>query len=512
MSSYRELARDIVQFTHFGSSLRLRNYQIDVARAVIHSVTKHLGLSLVVMFPRQSGKNELQAQIEAFLLLMHSERDCEIVKVSPTWKPQSLNAMRRLERTLRRNKLTRGEWVKEEGYIYRVGQARIYFFSGAPVSNIVGATASTLLECDEAQDVGMEKWDREISPMAAAFNATRVFWGTAWTTDTLLGRELRLARQAEQEDGLRRAFVLTADQVAQEVPEYGKFVADQVRRLGRSHPMVRTQYYSEELDSESGMFTPQRLALMQGAHPAQLQPEDGRIYALLVDVGGEQAFRTADLTSSGQTSFVNLLAGQNDPSRQDSTALTVVEVDLSSLSDDGLQAPTYRVVHRRLWTGVQHSLLYGQIKALAEHWHAQRLLIDATGVGAGLASFLGRALGESRVIPFTFTTRSKSDLGWGFLAIIETGRYKEFQPGLLNSPEQDQLQQVFWQQARGCRSQVLPGPGQLLRWGTPDGGAVHDDLLISAGLCAALDGLVWGQARSVVLPPHDPLAGLPPVY
>jgi len=508
----RELARDIVQFTQAGSGLHLRKYQVEVARAVIHSAMDHLGLSIVVMFPRQSGKNELQAQIEAYLLGAFNDRDCEIVKVSPTWKPQSLNAMRRLERALRRNIYTREDWVKEQGYIYRLGQARIYFFSGAPVSNIVGATASLLLECDEAQDVGIEKWDREISPMAAAYNATRVFWGTAWTADTLLGRELRLARQAEQEDGLRRAFVLTADQVALEVPDYGKFVAEQVRRLGRSHPMVRTQFYSEELDSESGMFTPQRLALMQGEHTAQQQPEDSKIYALLVDVGGEQALKSADLTGSGQTSFTNLLAVQNNPSHHDSTAATIVEVDLSSLSDDGLQAPTYRVVHRRLWTGVRHSLLYGQIKALAEHWHVQRLLIDATGVGAGLASFLGRSLGEGRVIPFTFTARSKSDLGWGFLAVIETGRYKEYLPGSFNPEEQNQLQEVFWQQARLCRSQVLPGPGQLLRWGTPDGSPVHDDLLISAGLCAALDGLAWSQGISVVLPPRDPLAGLPPVY
>jgi hypothetical protein len=296
------------------------------------------------------------------------------------------------------------------------------------------------------------------------------------------------------------------------VPAYGDYVAEQVRRLGRSHPLVRTQYFSEELDSESGMFPPERLALMQGDHPAREKPEPAKVYALLVDVGGEQAFKNADLSASGQTSFAYLLAGQSSATRQDSTALTVVEVDLGSLEDAGVNAPTYRVVFRKLWTGVRHSLLYGQIKALAEFWQAQRILIDATGVGAGLASFLGRSLGEGRVIPFTFSARSKSDLGWGFLSVIETGRYKEYQSGPLNPPELNQLQETFWQQARACKSQVLPSPGQLLRWGTPDGSPVHDDLLISAGLCAALDGLSWGVAKSVVLPPRDPLAGLPPGY
>jgi hypothetical protein len=38
---------------------------------------------------------------------------------------------------------------------------RIMFFSAGPESNIVGATANILLEIDEAQDVAIEKYDRE---------------------------------------------------------------------------------------------------------------------------------------------------------------------------------------------------------------------------------------------------------------------------------------------------------------------------------------------------------------
>ena len=102
-----------------------------------------------------------------------------MVKISPTWKPQSQNAMRRLERVLKKGLVTQTLWEKESGYIYRVGRANIYFFSGEAQANIVGATASTLLEVDEAQDVTIEKYDKDIAPMAASTNATRVFWGTA---------------------------------------------------------------------------------------------------------------------------------------------------------------------------------------------------------------------------------------------------------------------------------------------------------------------------------------------
>ncbi len=183
----RKLLSDPLVFAQHAGQLTLRSYQQAVARAVVDSVVKRRGLTIVIMFPRQSGKNELQAQLETYLLMLYSEDGGELVKVSPTWKPQAQNAMRRLERVLEKNLLTRGRWEKASGYLYRVGQAQMAFFSGAPEANIVGATASLLLEVDEAQDVSIEKYDRAIAPMAASTNATRVLWGTAWTGDTLAG-------------------------------------------------------------------------------------------------------------------------------------------------------------------------------------------------------------------------------------------------------------------------------------------------------------------------------------
>src|SRR5512137_2421735 len=212
----KKILRSISLFTE-GGGIRLRNYQQQVAEAIVDSVIHKKGQSFVIIFPRQSGKNELQAQLEAYLLCLGSQRSAEMIKVSPTWKPQSLNAMRRLERVLKRNMISRGNWNKRSGYIYQLGEASIYFLSGSPTSSIVGATASLLLECDEAQDVQISKWDKEIAPMAASTNATRIFWGTAWTSKTLLARELRAARLQEQEDGIRRTWLLTAEQVGEEV-------------------------------------------------------------------------------------------------------------------------------------------------------------------------------------------------------------------------------------------------------------------------------------------------------
>ena len=484
----------IAGFFARAGGIRLREYQAGAARAIVDSVLGQRGLSFAVMFPRQSGKNELQAQIEALLLWALSRTDAEIVKVSPTWRPQSLNAMRRLERVLSRHPCTRQDWVRENGYIYRVGRARIVFLSGSPEAHIVGATASTLLEVDEAQDVTQAKYDRDIAPMAASTNATRVFWGTAWTSQTLLAREVRALRRVEAQDGQQRVFVVSAERVAREVPAYGDFVAAQVASLGRDHPLVRTQFFSEEIDEQVGMFPAAAIAALQGDHPAQDGPRPGKVYALLVDVGGE-----ADQEQAAEAD------------RRDSTAVTIVAVEPETSGAGRL--PVYRVMGRRVWTGVRHTRLYAEIQSLAQHWRARWLVVDATGVGAGLASFLDAAL-PGRVKPFIFSQASKSKLGWDFLAITAAGRWKE--PLAPPGAGPDPLQALFLRQLAFTRSTLLPGPGKTLRWGVPDGardpadGAyIHDDLVMSAALCAALERLDWpppGMQGAGFVRAPDPLA------
>ena len=119
-----------------------------------------------------------------------------------------------------------------------------------------------------------------------------------------------------------------------------------------------------------------------------------------------------------------------------------------------------------------------------------------------MASFLSAALGD-RVIPFEFNTRTKSDLLWDFLGIIDSGRYKEYAPD----------HKIFWEQIQFCEFEILEGPQKRVRWGVPDGTRnaatgelVHDDLLISASMCAVLDEQDWSvSAPTFVIQAHDPL-------
>ncbi len=501
------MLRDITRFTRLASAIKLRSYQAAPALSIINSVIKKQGHSFVVIFPRQSGKNELQAQIQTYLLTIFSQLNAEMVSISPTWKPQTFNAMRRLEAVLSTNLISRDMWQKNRDYIYRVGKARCYFLSGSPTTNIVGATANILLSIDEAQDILIDKFDKEIAPMAASTNATRIFWGTAWTSNTLLAREEQAAMAKQQADGIQRVWRLTADDVATEVSAYGDFVADQVSKLGRNHPMVRTQYYSEDIDAAGGLFPPERLALIYGIHPPQHKPEPGQIYVMTLDVAGED--------ETGKDGDILTNAGR------DATALTIARVNLATLEDPAILMPTYEIVYRQLWVGIKHTEIYSQVLSLATTWQVRHLVCDATGVGAGLASFLARSLGDV-VIPFSFNSKTKSTLGWDFLSLVDTGRLKSYA-----SPERHQaasglcqhhgmlaeLDQLFFKQLEFCQYEIVPGPEKKLKWGVPDstrdlnsGDLLHDDLVICAALLTVLDAQSWAvSGPSALVSAADPL-------
>lgn len=163
----------------------LRPYQVEIGRAILGSVLGRRGLTFSVEIARQGGKNELSAQMEVLLLTLFMERGGNLVKCSPTFKPQTLNSMMRLKERLDDAGYA-GVWESEAGYIVRMGRARQMFFSADAQSHVVGATAHILLEVDESQDVSREKFYKEFAPMGAAGYAA-VEWASFATNRANVG-------------------------------------------------------------------------------------------------------------------------------------------------------------------------------------------------------------------------------------------------------------------------------------------------------------------------------------
>lgn len=472
---------------------RLRPYQLPPAEAVVESVLGQAGRQFVVMFSRQSGKDELLAQTVAFLLWTYQETGGSIVLAAPTYRPQAATMQERLVDRLRAIGI--GPRPLQRGGLVRLGAATARFMSASPLAHQRGQTASLLLVANEAQDIDPAVWDTVFRPMGASTNATTLFLGTAWRRDTLLARQIAHLAAEDRERGSRHVWTVDWREVAAVVPAYGAHVRAQIAQLGRDHPSIRTEYFLEPLDDDGSLFPAARLAQMRGTHPRRHQAEPGKRYALAIDVAGEDE--------------VPVEHGGFDPAaRRDSTAITVVEIGVGEPADetpiDGWtgsplevrsRLPVYRVVDRLALTGASTVAVHARVVDLAVNvWGASAVIVDATGVGAGLGSFLAASLQQGprpiRVVPFVFTAQSKSRLGWEFTHLIDTGRFKEYADDSQAGTPEGAVTAEYWRQLREVTFRPSTGPGRLMQWSVPPGRG-HDDLVMSAALVVVLDDVDW---------------------
>ena len=455
-----------VEFAEHVVGTRLRAYQAEPLRAIGRAISSGDGGAFALMFSRQAGKNHISAHLEAWALARFSATPgAQIVKTAPTLRPQLVNSVMRLERVLR-NRLTAGRW-RRDGSSIVLGRARVMFLSGAPGANVVGATASVALEFDEAQDIELDKHDRDFMPMAATTNAVRVYYGTAWTDATLLARTLAELR------GTGRAFVVPWARVAEEVPAYGRFVESERVRLGADHPMFRTQYELEMIAGAGRLLNARQLAQLRGTHVRALAPGDlGGPFVAGVDVAGEGEVTTG----------------------RDATVVTIARVSLVEVVP-GIPEPMIEVVDHLELVGVDQRAQYGQIvSVLRDVWGVTRVCVDATGLGAGLASFLGGALGASVVEAVAFTGPSKSAMGYAMLSAINAGRLKMYV-----EVGQSAEGRECWRELEACRYEMAAGA--LMRWSVPDLEG-HDDYVASLALAvrAAGDSAIEPAATTLARP------------
>ena len=106
--------------------------------------------------------------------------------------------------------------------------------------------------------------------------------------------------------------------------------------------------------------------------------------------------------------------------------VTIGELDFTRC-DELMPEPTIRIVEHYWWTGQSHASLFPRlVDVLRNLWHCRRVVVDATGLGQGVASFLERTLGKGVVNPFAFTSQSKSRLAFDLLAAVNSGRVKVY--------------------------------------------------------------------------------------
>ena len=513
----------------------LRSYQAETLRTIYDAVLEGKGGRFTVTFPRQSGKNETQAQLEAAVMAAFQWKGGSIIKIIPTEKNQGRISTERLASVLQGRSqippagsdsgvnwkqimnrgLTFGQssntfagnpappqgsdsrlTIKTKKDEITWGTTRVRCLSASPNAAIVGATADLLLEVDEAQLVPSDKFDREAAPMAASTNAVQVFWGTVWDDQTLLARETRLAIRDQDTERSPNVFHTTAAEVSREVPEYADFVRGIVESLGREHPAVRTQFFCEEITDLTSMFTPERINKMKGDHDPLYSPERDHCYVFLIDVAGSD-----EITPAAKKT-----AGFSD--RRDATVVTICDVSLPEGKSFTPKNFVWKAVARRLFRNLNADMLEKQICQDIDRWNPRKIIIDHSGLGAMLSDILTTKY-RHRVFPVDITVANKTKMAWDFLAMVDTGRWIEhkgdeltlrtsgFKPGrehyeILKEPEL--LQQMFYRELRACRIEPTGNPANV-RWGVRNGTRdhatgriLHDDLVMSAAMAVFESG------------------------
>lgn len=473
--AFKRYQKDIALFSRDVIGVPLYPYQVEWANYILDVIRQGRNETIVVEMSRQSGKNEASAQMEVALLARVGKIGGEIVKCAPTHQPQIINSKMRFS--------ARGEQVNKrfpflkfkpkEGYMYRCRNAGISFFSADPKASVVGATASLCMEVDEAQDVDKGNFDKKFSPMRASTNAPIVAYGTTWTDDTLLER-LKDDVADGRADG--RHFKVTPEIIALSNPAYGKFVDGEVRRLGRQHPFIKTQYFLEVLATAGRMLNLQQLEAMLGQHARREKREhETQVVAGLDFAGADE--QTEELVSLASVS------------KRDSVALSIGAVDWVQIVE-GLVVPFVRCLARYEWVNVNpislHTVLY---QLLHDTWRVDRVHADATGIGetgtALLAASLNRANRE-RVIAIKFDSawNTHTRLAFNYLAAVNGGRFKDYKEPGFNPIElarqeepdiSDPHRHAWWQRGH---AKLQGKPGQKVRTYVPSGEG-HDDLLRS---------------------------------
>ena len=389
----------------------LRGPQIEITQKIERFVRAHQGGVMPILMSRQSGKNDIAANLQRRHLFRHqlSLLPRIWIRTAPTIRPQIVNSKKRLREMLKLSSknlighpiFENARLIKEEGYIWRLGNASVEFISSGPQANVVGATASECLDMDEAHKIDKAKFDEDFAPFTANTAAATLLWGVAANgLDTIEAYRLK-----NIEDGHPELNLFYPCEIWMEIHEpYRIHVEDRINALGYDHPIIKTQYRLMSVAAEGSFMSPAHVrGILSGDHPRERRPRPGKRYEIVVDVAAGNEDFNPDSVIEG-----------NEETDTDSAVIWVYEVtDL--LTPNGI-FPIIHLVNLTWSTGASLPAFEKEVDETIEFWGAEKITIDAIGVGRQIAESMAAKYGTHSVNVYTATSTSVSQDCFDLLA------------------------------------------------------------------------------------------------
>ncbi|MCD6218199.1 hypothetical protein J7L05_10145 [bacterium] len=465
---FRRLLTDVNLCADHLIRVPLMTYQRPIADSITRTILRGDSGIITVEMPRQSGKNQVSATCELFLLLQHYLKGGNLIKTAPTFQPQLTISRNRLAGLLDSCLVTRKRWKSKDGNTITLGKAKEIFLSAQPGANVVGATADIALFVDEGQEMDVEKFERDFSPMRAWKNTSTVVFGVRWNGESFLERLIETNLELEKKDGVKRHFRVEPEQVMEVNPDYQKHFERERARLGEDHVLFRTQYLLESVSAMGNMFTPAQVVSMQGDFPRLDSPREGNIYFIGIDVGGESI---------------------SDESH-DETIMVVCEKSRDRANDQ------VRLVNCYRWQGANWETLHRELLVLLDLWRPQSVTVDGRGIGNACAIWINEHYRRGNVEIYQATSSSVSSDGYQLMSFVNLNRLKIFRDG--DKPASDGIvsnAEIIGQFANARRELVSGG---LMRFFVPERFG-HDDILKAAAYAVRASRNSEGTYENIIL-------------
>jgi len=185
------ILRSFSEFVSEGCGIKLYDYQLQPACAILDSIRLKQGLTIVLVFPSMSGKDELLAQLEVYLMRMLNDIKMRIVVVNSS-DADTLTAVMRLGDRLNSNVFTSYYW-KMVGMDFTLGEGQTSFYSMEALNVGEPTQANLLLVVNEAQRKNPDEFDQINEILTSGRKVTRIICGSDRGGHSLLSREINRA-------------------------------------------------------------------------------------------------------------------------------------------------------------------------------------------------------------------------------------------------------------------------------------------------------------------------------